>query len=171
MKLLKEIYQSDIGGKNEPGLKYELRKAARAVVFDNENNIALLHVKNDNYWKLPGGGIEEGEDIKLALEREVEEEVGVDIEIGNEVGMTIEYRDYWKQLQISYCYRVKVVGEKRKVAFTDFEKECGFELHWMPFNEAIEKVKQGTPKENFGKFIQIRDSVFLGEIRKTSKLR
>lgn len=41
---------------------FAVREAVRAVVFDYEGNIALLHVAKKNYYKLPGGGIEGAED-------------------------------------------------------------------------------------------------------------
>ena len=69
------------------------REAARAVVFDFENKVALLHVKKHAYHKLPGGGLEEGEDIKTALEREMMEEIGCQVEVQNEIGEIIEYRN------------------------------------------------------------------------------
>ena len=48
----------------------------------------LLIIKRSNYsnflpfsWDLPGGRIEEGEDIKEGLKREVKEEVNLDVDI------------------------------------------------------------------------------------------
>ena len=79
MKLLKTINPENVDENNIPGWEY--RKAARAVVFDNENKVGLLDVSSKNYYKLPGGGIEEGEDIKIALDRECEEELGVQVEV------------------------------------------------------------------------------------------
>ena len=59
MKLLKTIHTKDLF---DDALvytgKYKLRKAGRAIIFDDENNIALLNVSKKNYHKLPGGGVE-----------------------------------------------------------------------------------------------------------------
>ena len=65
---------------------YQYRKTARAVVFDENNKIALLYVSKHNYHKLPGGGAEDGEDLIVALKRECVEEIGCDIEVIEDLG-------------------------------------------------------------------------------------
>lgn len=67
-------------------VKFKVRTAVRAVVYDKDNNIAVLNVSKQYYYKLPGGGVEEGEDIPMALKRECREELGCDIKIHSEVG-------------------------------------------------------------------------------------
>ncbi len=62
-------------------------KALKAVITNDKDEILLLQRnpktrKQDN-WDLPGGLLEEGEDEKSALEREVKEELDVEIEIVN----------------------------------------------------------------------------------------
>ena len=47
----------------EEAAQYPVREAARAVVMDAENNVALLRVANKNYYKLPGGGCEGNESL------------------------------------------------------------------------------------------------------------
>jgi len=110
MRLLKTINPENI---NEESLhNWQYRKAARAIVFDVEGKVGLLHVKNRNYYKLPGGGIEEGESIELALDRECEEELGMKVKVQSEVGTIVEYRDQYKLHQTSYCYVAKIASEK-----------------------------------------------------------
>lgn len=65
MKLIKTIQFKDL--KPEDTEKFEIRKAARAVVFDNDKNIGILYVGKHNYHKLPGGGLEGEENIDSAL--------------------------------------------------------------------------------------------------------
>jgi 8-oxo-dGTP pyrophosphatase MutT (NUDIX family) len=81
---------------SESNEEIKIRKAARAVVFDNDNKITILKVANHNYYKLPGGGVEEGEDLAKALEREAMEEIGCKISVTGEIGKIIEHRDEWK---------------------------------------------------------------------------
>ncbi|MBZ9609862.1 NUDIX domain-containing protein [Clostridium estertheticum] len=162
MELIKEIYEKDIGYNYENiDITYKLRKASRAVVLNNSRKIALLYVSKNNYHKLPGGGIEAGEDRNIALNREVMEESGVNIDILGEVGTIIEYKNMQNILQISYCFYSKVKGYIKQPSFTDEEIDNGFQLKWVALDEAILILENDTPDNYIGKFIQIRDLLFL----------
>src|SRR3990167_9532914 len=124
MKLLKTINPENVDENNIPGWEY--RKAARAVVFDNENKVGLLDVSSKNYYKLPGGGIEEGEDIKIALDRECKEELGVRVKVIKEIGSIIEFRAQPKFHQTSYCFIARTNSKKNAPNFSDREKSYGY---------------------------------------------
>ncbi|MBU1045451.1 MAG: NUDIX domain-containing protein [Candidatus Omnitrophica bacterium] len=162
---MRELRDEEVIGETiELDGKYQERKAARAVVFDNKGKIAVMYSRNVLFHKLPGGGIEKGEDILLALEREVEEEVGVDIEVGNEIGEIIEYRNDYGLKHISYCYFAKVIGDLREQQLTEYEsKELDFELKWVSLDEAIRLLEKDCPEDYTGKFIVARDLIFLRE--------
>ena len=72
MELLNEIYNKDVTGEQTvTSVGYNLRKASRSILFNNDNQIALLYVSKHKYHKLPGGGVENTENIKETLKREV----------------------------------------------------------------------------------------------------
>jgi len=162
MELIKEIYEKDIGyNVDSIDISYKIRKASRSIVSNDSQKVALLFVSKNNYHKLPGGGIEAGEDIKIALNREVMEEVGANIDILGEIGTIIEYKDKHKLLQISYCYYSQVKGEIKEPSFTDEETNNGFQLKWVTLEEAIHILENDAPDNYLGKFIQNRDLLFL----------
>ncbi len=161
MKLIKTIQFKDL--KSEDSDKFDVRKAARAVVFDNDKNIGILYVRKYNYHKLPGGGLKGKESINLALKRECLEEIGCKIESFVEVGEIIEYRDKWSLKQHSYCYLANIVGDKGKPDFTSKELDNGFEIKWVSLEDAIKLLENDKPECYEGKFIQIRDVSFLKE--------
>ena len=162
MDLINEIYEKDIGYNDDNiDIAYKLRKASRSIVLNDSQKIALLYVSKNNYHKLPGGGIEAGEDIKTALNREVMEEAGVKINILGEIGTIIEYRNKHELLQISYCYYSEVKGDIKKPSFTEEETNNGFQLKWVALDEAISILENDKPDNYLGKFIQSRDLLFL----------
>lgn len=164
MEFLQKISGADFASDVEKtkDIRYEFREAARAIVFDAESKIAILNVTKHGYHKLPGGGIEDGEDIILALRREILEEVGCEVEVREQtVGMTIEQREEYSMLQVSYCYLADVAGIKGEISLTELEADNGFVLEWMSIEEAIDILEKDTPSDNFAKFMRARDLIFL----------
>lgn len=164
MKLLLTIKDKPIPTKN----KIPFRYASRAIVFDKNNLIPLLFVSNQNYHKLPGGGIEDGESKIKALEREILEETGCKMEVRGEVGKIVEYRSEFNLIQTSYCYFGTVLV-KGKQSLTEEETSEKFELIWVLLSEAISKIKNDKPLDYEGSFIQQRDLRFLEEFNKSNK--
>ncbi|MGB6128022.1 MAG: NUDIX hydrolase [Psychrilyobacter sp.] len=56
-------------------------------ILEKENEVLLVkHIKNNNeYYLLPGGGVDHGEDFRTALKREFLEECNLDVAIENMV--------------------------------------------------------------------------------------
>ncbi len=167
MKFIKIINPENAS--DEEVAKFAIREAVRAIVYDKDGNVAILNVSKQNYHKLPGGGVEKGEDLQTALKRECQEELGCDIEMYGEVGEIIEYRKMYNMKQISPCYLVKVVGEKGSPSFTEEESEDGFQIQWLPLEKAITLLASDQPLNNEGKlYIVPRDKTFL-EVAKEIK--
>ncbi|TXG76136.1 NUDIX domain-containing protein [Patescibacteria group bacterium] len=145
---------------------FRKREATRAVVLDNDGKIALLRVGLYDYHKLPGGGIDEGEDIPTAIERELLEEIGCKAEVTGEVGKIVEYRNQFELVQTSYCFKAAQVGEKGKPDFTEKELREQFSIVWADdIDGAISLLEQDEPTNYEGKFIKIRDLALLKAVR------
>ena len=144
---------------------YGIREAARAVVIDEQRLVALLHVSKDEYYKLPGGGLEDAEDPIAALKRECQEEIGCDIQVMNEIGMITEYRKKYSLKQVSYCYVVKVIGGKSIPAFTDDEIKHGFKVVWLAYEKAKEAMERSRLSEYESVYIVPRDKALLEAAR------
>ena len=61
-------------------------QVATALLFDSQGKL-LIYLRDDkpdipfpNYWDLFGGHVEKGETPEIALEREIHEELGIDIQ-------------------------------------------------------------------------------------------
>ena len=68
-----------------------IRPLAVAVIRYQGKILAVRgvdHVKNEVFFRLPGGGIEFGETAEAALKREFAEEFGVEVKIGRRLDVT-----------------------------------------------------------------------------------
>ena len=74
------------------------RVVAKALIT-NEDGKILVVKENQDFWSLPGGGLEHGESAQDCLKREIREEIGVDnVEIGEiaySTNVYLDKRDIW----------------------------------------------------------------------------
>lgn len=76
----------------------------------------------EGYWEFPGGKIEDGEDPQSALVREIEEELGIGIEVGDIVEL----------LQHSYPDRsVVLLFFRCRIAQGEPSSKIGQSLRWV----------------------------------------
>jgi 8-oxo-dGTP diphosphatase len=65
-----------------------MKRVVAAVIIQDGKVLVCQRTRHQTMplkWEFPGGKIEEGEQPRDALRRELEEELGIDAEIGNEV--------------------------------------------------------------------------------------
>lgn len=55
---------------------YLYRISLKCIVHDQDGRVLVVKETGRNYWDLPGGGMDHGEDIKQTIARELLEEVG-----------------------------------------------------------------------------------------------
>lgn len=169
MNIIRTITEKDFGRQDttEKWSDYHIRTGSRAILFDQMSRIALMHVSNHNYYKLPGGGIDPGEDKITALKRELLEEVGASaIEIVSEIGQVNEYRDKWDMKGEHYGYIAKLTGKIIEPSRTDKEIEHGHETVWASdIDDAISLVESGKPAEYGQDFEKLRELTFLKEAK------
>lgn len=171
MKLIRTIREEDFGRVSTPEkwASYKVRPAARAVLLDETSRIVLMFVSKYGYYKLPGGGVDEGEDLEEALKRELREEVGVtDVEILFELGVTHEYRDQFEIKTENYGFIARKKGEIIEPARTEQEVEDGFRAVWVDSIDQAIKLMEDSKKvvDDSGQmFIVERELTFLKQAK------
>ncbi len=112
--------------------------AVKAVIKNDEGKFLFLQRKPDPSkkvipsWDLPGGLVEKGEDDKSALQREIQEELGVDSVVGDEVGRWTFIRPFDGNTVNVTNYSVRLLSQDLKLSHehTDFQ--------WVEFSQAKE---------------------------------
>ncbi len=154
MELLKEVSDGLIPSKKILE-DFKDRKAARAVLLDDKNRVALIFIPEHNHHKLPGGGLKEGETLQEGLHRKLLEDTGCKADVIGEIGMVVEYRHEYKLNQCSYGFMARVSGEKN-----------GQSIKWVSINEALELLEKDSPSNYEGGFIVKRELGFLRRARR-----
>lgn len=148
--------------KHESGETLKPRYATRAVLLDENNKVAIINVTKHGYYKIPGGGIEEGELIQDAVQREVLEEAGCSCKILDELGRLEVAVPVWGMLDISEGFIAKVVDKKSAPQYEAWESERGFKLEWFnDLDRAIATIESNIVKESGMEVLQQRDLTFL----------
>jgi len=69
-----------------------------AVIYNEKNQILCAlrgpEMSHGNYWEFPGGKIEEGEEPEASLVREIREELGCTIKVGEQVADIVHEYDH-----------------------------------------------------------------------------
>jgi 8-oxo-dGTP diphosphatase len=142
---------------------YRVRHAARAVLKDEHGKVGVMYAGQRQYYKLPGGGIDEGEKVDEALARELLEETGCTAEITGEIGVVEEWRDHEGLHQISYAFSATKKEQISPPAFTQSELDEGFEVRWVAdIEEAIRLVEEKVSHDDINvQFMVERDAAIL----------
>ena len=124
-----------------------------AAVFTDGEHVLACHRNADlqagGRWEFPGGKIEPGESPEAALEREIAEELGIEIEVGELLDRTTTVTD-GEPITLS-CYFVRTVDDAPQSS-TDHDELAWFireRLMWLdwagPDLPAVRKLAFASP--------------------------
>ena len=146
-------------------LEPEIRTAAehrplsvKAVIMTSDNKVLLLKRPNDGRWDLPGGGVDDGENLAEAIVREVQEETGLSIDNAHPVYTYLRSVSGKSEKLIQFVLSrisvkassldVIISDEHESYAFFDPMELSGQEI--MPsYREALQRARDAHDK-NFG---------------------
>src|SRR5512138_227751 len=123
------------------GKEGTLRLGCSAAILDEQGRILLTRRTDNGQWCLPGGGVESGESVAEACEREVLEETGLQVRVKRLIGVyshpdqLVIYPDGNKAFIVALHFAVEVIGGELGLSdeTTDFgyftlEESRGLEL-------------------------------------------
>ena len=125
----------------DPALPQTVRPSVRAILLYGER-IAMVHSLKYDYYKFPGGGIEEGEGHMAALCREVAEEAGLTLfrETVRPYGLVRRY-DRLKGgelfVQDNFYYLAEAQNGTAAQTLDEYEAEERFTLEYVLPEDAI----------------------------------
>lgn len=141
MRLLFEMDKKDYGGCT----RTFTRDSARSIIFRN-GKIAMIHSQKYDYYKFPGGGIENGENPVEAMIRETQEEAGLMVlpETVKEYGYVhrIQKSDQNPSecfVQDNYYYLCDAVDGLVSQNLDDYEKKESYRLEYVEPAFAMKK--------------------------------
>ncbi|MFA5917206.1 MAG: NUDIX hydrolase [Candidatus Gracilibacteria bacterium] len=90
-----------------------MKEVTRCIIKNKEGNILLIKHKESESWTLPGGHVENKEDIYTTIKREIKEELGVNLKIlGYKIGFEVKKV---KEKPLPLCvYKVDYTNRKGK---------------------------------------------------------
>jgi len=111
-----------------------------ALIMDERTRRVLL-VKNGTpdsyYWSFPGGRVEGAESLEQALVREVREETGFLVEVGNIFCVREVFFRQRREHALIFTFHAKIAGGEPAVSDPDGEV---LEARWMDIREADEAM-------------------------------
>jgi ADP-ribose pyrophosphatase YjhB (NUDIX family) len=113
---------------------------AAAFVLDEDGHVLLARrafAPDAGKWDVPGGFLEEGEDPVEGLRRELREEAGIEVDVGNFVGVFAD--TYGDPPEMSHV--LNLVWEARIAGGELAPDDDVSELQWFPKDELPEDVE------------------------------
>lgn len=124
-------------------MKYKKIHLAGCVILNEKSEVLLLHRNTSvrKQWETPGGKIEPNEDTQKAAEREIEEELGVDIKIVKKLGTKDFIEDDY--VMTYTWFQAEVVSGESKIVEKD--KFDNLQYHtWEHLKEIKDQLSPNT---------------------------
>ena len=133
------------------------RVTARAIVRNQDGRYAVMHSMVFQLYTLPGGGVEHGETVLEALQREISEETGCSCRRIQELGMVAENRASLDYTQINHYYVVDAVPGPRQIHLTEDERASRTNVEWHSWEEMLALISQQKADTVQRKYLKARD--------------
>jgi len=90
-----------------------IRKDEKILITQRLDNVHLARL-----WEFPGGKVEAGESLQMALRREIREELGIEIRV-NEKLLSLDYDYPTKSVRLHFFYCTVLDGDAQPINVAD----------------------------------------------------
>lgn len=124
------------------------REIVRAIVFDEEGFFYFVRAERDDDFgkatliETSGGGVEQGEDLLVAIARELKEELGASVEILCKIGVVSDYYNLIHRHNINNYYLCKAISFGEKNLMPDEIEEFHLSTLKLTYEEAIQEYER-----------------------------
>jgi ADP-ribose pyrophosphatase YjhB (NUDIX family) len=114
-----------------------IKIAVSAFVQDGQGRVLMIRRTDNDLYAIPGGGLETGETVTQAVEREVREETGIIVQVRSLVGVfsnpehVIAFDDGEVRQEFSICFRADPLGGELRTSSESKEVDW-VEPHRLP---------------------------------------
>lgn len=147
------------------------RLTVRAIVRSACGLYAVMYSEKFNLYSLPGGGVEDGEDVLTALRREIYEETGCACDKVRELGVVAENRASLDNTQLNYYYVVDTSSNDKDNHLTGEEKQNHMQVQWHTLDEMVRLITNQTFALVQQKYLHARDMAALDEYVKRMQVK
>ncbi|KRM92139.1 (deoxy)nucleoside triphosphate pyrophosphohydrolase [Liquorilactobacillus cacaonum] len=120
-----------------------LKKVACAVILDQDEKIFVgkrLSTILGGHWEFPGGKVKTNESILQALKREIFEELGVEVIIGQSVIEPYTYHYQFADVLLYFYFaklKTKILRPQIYHEFFWVNQQALQKLDWLPANQRV----------------------------------
>lgn len=119
------------------------RQIVRAIVVDDSSNFYFVRVqRNDAFGEAilvetSGGGVESGEDLHAAIHRELQEELGAQVEILCKIGVVSDYYNLIHRHNINHYFLCRTLSFGEKNLTQDEVEQFHLSTLKLRYDEAV----------------------------------
>lgn len=128
-----------------------------AAVISREQQVLIARRPADGLlggmWEFPGGKVEHGETLEEGLKREIREELGVDVYVGEPLGVYQHaYTHFRVTLHAFYCQLQDEKTEPRPIVASEIRWLALYELEDFPMGKIDRQISQSLLEQNSAGF-------------------
>ena len=127
------------------------RQAGRAILRDRDGRVLLIHfvLPNMTFWATPGGGVEEGETLLAAANRELQEELGIAVALEGPIHTAVGIFEFQGELIDNFDNFIngRFEGVPQLSGATDRESDSKVEARWWTIDELEATREDVIPRD------------------------